>query len=266
MIKPRPKPGPSIPPGGHPGNAGDIGKFLGSHPPGHFPANPGYRPGYPGYHKGEFHAPIQNHFPYHPAYGYPLGKPWCDHFQSNWHYHNWPYWAAAGTAVAISNWIGIAGYSGYGYAEQIPTYPVEPAPTQVYEASVTAPAAAVAEGQAAVVEEEAKWMNVGTFGIIPYRGTDFAYAVQLATTSEGIVRGFQWDMKTNTSTEVEGSIAKDTLRIAWQAKTENSFLFETNVDQLTQAESMVNVYDPKTKGLVSWQLIQIEEKDLPPKP
>lgn len=262
MIKPNPKPGFPGKPGTHPG-AVDVGKHLGGHPPGHFPGYPGYRPGYAGYHKGEFYRPIHTHFPYHPVYGYPFSKSWCGGF--HWHYNRWPYWTTAATAVVLTAWIGAPGYAGYGSASQIPYYPVEPAPPEVYEESVAAPVAAISHGEAAAVGDDAEWMNMGTFGIIPYKATDFAYAVQLATTKDGIVRGIQWDMANNTSAEVAGAIQKDTYRISWQAKVADAFYFDTNVDELTQQESMVNVYDPKTKGLVSWQLIQIEEKDLPPK-
>jgi len=256
----KPKPG-TLPgkPGGKPG-AGDVGKFLGSHPPGHFPGTPGHVHGYGGYHKAEFHGHIHDHFPYHPTYGHPFSQAWCGHF--HWHYSRWPYWTAAATGAAMAQWIG-SSYTGYGSSQQIVYYPVESAPQEVYEQSVAAPAAAVQAGQAATVSDDVEWMNIGTFGIIPYQASDFAYGIQLATTKDGIVRGIQWDMKNNTSIEIEGSIQKDTLRIAWKAKSADALMYETNVDNLTQQESMVNVYNPKTKGLVSWQLIQIDQKDLP---
>ncbi len=264
-VRPGPGPGnvrPTHPinkPGGRP-NAGDLDKFIGAHPPGHFPGNPGHRPGYPGYHKAEFHQNIHNHYPYHPIYGYPFSKNWCAHF--HWHYSNWPHWTVAATAVALTSYIGVP-YSGYGSAEQIPYYPVEPAPPATYQESVQAPQEAVEAGQQANVPDDSQWMNLGNFGIIPYKATDMKYGIQLATTKDGVLRGIQWDMQANTSVELEGSIQKDTLRVAWQAKTANAPMFETSVDQLTQQESMVNVYDPISKSLVSWQLIQIDEKDLP---
>jgi len=261
FIKPKPGTMPAHP-GGKPG-AGDIGKFLGSQPPGHFPGTPSHVHGYAGYHKTEFHTHINAHFPYHPTYGYPFSKGWCGHF--HWHYTQWPYWTAAATGAAMANWIG-SSYTGYGSSQQIVYYPVEAAPQQVYDDSVAAPTAAVEVGQTTPVADDVEWMNVGTFGIIPYQATDFAFGIQLATTKDGIVRGIQWDMKNNTSAEIEGSIQKDTLRIAWKAKTADALMYETNVDNLTQQESMVNVYNPKTKGLVSWQLIQIDQKDLPPAP
>lgn len=259
------RPTPSHPigtPGGRPG-AGDIGKHLGRPPQGHFPGTPGHRPGYGGYHKAEFHQNIYNHFPYHPTYGHPFSHAWCGHF--NWHYNHWPYWTAAATGVALAHWVGVGTYTGYESSEQVVYYPVEQAPQEVYAQSVTAPAQAVEVGTKAAVGNDSEWMNIGTFGIIPYKATDFAYAVQLASTKDGILRGIQWDMKANTQVEVTGSIQKDTMRVAWQAK-DGTLMFETNVANLTEAESMVNVYDTKTKGLVSWQLIQIDEKDLPPPP
>ncbi len=265
-IKPRPGTMP-VKPGGHPGGhpaAGDVGKFLGGHPPGHFPGTPGHRPGYTGVHKAEYHVNINNHFHAHPVYGHPFGGPWLAHYQ--WHYNNWPVWTVAATAVGVASWIGVGNYAGYGSAQPVPYYPVEQAPAQVYEQQVNAPAEVVAAGKAAPVAEDVEWLNVGTFGMIPFQQKDLAYAVQLATTKDGVVRGVQWDMKASTAVEVEGSIEKDTLRIAWQEKgSDLAPYFETNVDQLTQKESMVNVYNPNTKALISWQLIQIDEKDLPPK-
>ncbi len=262
---PRPGVGPGHPttlptrPGGRPG-AGDIGKFLGGNPPGHFPGNPGFRPGYNGYHKSEFYGHIHNHFPYSPRYGYPFGRNWCANF--HWHYHHWPYWTAAATAVTLTAWLGYGAYGGYGTATQIPYYPVEPAPADVYETSVEVPAQICDQGLAPV-SDDTEWLNLGTFGIIPYQGTDFAYGIQLAISKDGIIRGIQWDMKGNTATEIAGSIQRDGLKIAWRAKTANAPYFESTVDQLTQPESYVNVYDPIAKSLVSWQMIQIDPKDLP---
>jgi hypothetical protein len=69
----------------------------------------------------------------------------------------------------------------------------------------------------------------------------------------------------NAITELAGSIDRSTLRVAWQAKgSPDALYFESNVDQLTQEESLLNVYDPKTKTMVSWQMMQIDESDLPP--
>jgi hypothetical protein len=261
MIKPRPPAGFPPPAGGKPG-AGNVGNFIGAHPPGAYPSA-GYRPGYGGYQKTECSDRIYRHFPYSPAYGHPFEPTWCANF--HWHYTRWPYWTAPATAVSVSNYIGIgAAYTGYGYAAQVPYYPVEPAPPEVYAQSVQAPTQCVQQGQAAPVSDDSDWMNVGTFGIIPYQATDFAYAVQLATTKDGVLRGIQWDMTANTAVEIQGSIQKDTLRVAWQAKTPGALMFETNVDELTQSASMVNVYNPTTKSLVSWQLVQIDQKDLPP--
>jgi hypothetical protein len=261
-IKPRPKPPSNNPPGGRPGSR-DVGNNIGRTPPGHFPGTPGHRPGYGGYHKAEFHKNIHVHFPYHPQYGHPFSRGWCGHF--HWHFGRWPYWTTAATAVTLTRWIGWS-YSGYGSAEQVPYYPVEPAPAGAYDDAVTVPQEIVDAGEAANVADDSEFMNLGTFGIIPYKETDFAYGVQLAATKDGVLRGIQWDMKKNTMLEIEGSIQKDTLRIAWQSKTPDGLMFETNVDELTEQESMVNVYNPVSKQLVSWQLIQIDEKDLPPKP
>jgi hypothetical protein len=260
-IKPRPTPLP-VQPGGRPG-AGDIGRFVGGHPPGHFPGTPGHRPGYSGYHKAEFNQNIHVHFPYHPAYGHAFSKGWCAGF--HWPYRNWHYWGVAATPLLLTSWIGVASYTGYGAAEQVPYYPYEPAPAATYDARIAAPVQAVEDGQNASVSVDAEWMNIGVFGIIPYRAKDFAYAVQLSTTKDGSVRGIQWDMAANTQVEVVGSIQKDSLHITWQASNPGAFYFETNIDELTQQESMVNVYDPTSKSLVSWQLIQIDEKDLPQK-
>lgn len=261
-IKPRPGTLPAAP-GGKPG-IGDVGKFLGGAPPGHFPGTPGHRPGFTGYHKAEFHQNIYGHFPYHPAYGYPFGRGWCDHI--HWHYHNWPIWTAAATGAALTTWIGAPAYAGYGSSQAVAYYPVEQAPVETYEEQVTAPASAVEYGKATEVSDDAELLNLGTFGVIPNGEKDMAYGLQLTTTKEGIVRGLQWNMKDNTFVEVKGSIEKESLRISWQGQNAGDPYFETNVDQLTQQESYVNVYNPTTKVLISWQLIQIDEKDLPPKP
>ena len=203
-IRPRPGTPGTLPakPGGRPG-AGDVGKFLGGAAPGAFPGTPGHRPpSYGGtYHKAELRTTaIPRHYPYHPAYGYPFGRGWYGHL--GWHYTNWPAWTIAATSVAVANWIGI-GYSGYGSAQAIPYYPVDPAPAQVYDQQVTAPAQAVAVGQATQVPDDVQWLNLGTFSLIPPGEKDMTFSIQLATTKEGLVRGLQWDLKANTTAEVQ---------------------------------------------------------------
>lgn len=262
-VNPRPGTLPSRP-GGRPG-AGDIGRHLGGNAPGSLPARPGFRPGYPGVHKAELrNTVIPKHFPYHPIYGYPFGQPWLNHLR--WHYNNWPVWTIAATGVAIANWIGYGSYDGYGSSEAVTYYPEEAPPAEVYDESVTAPEQMVAEGQAVAVPDDSEWLNLGTFGLIPPRETDMTFTVQLALTKDGLVRGLQLDLKANTTAEVEGSIDQETLKIAWRAKGDaNAPYFETNVDQLTQEESLVNVYSPITKSLISWQTVRVDEEDLPPK-
>ncbi|MCX6126518.1 MAG: hypothetical protein NTV34_17425 [Proteobacteria bacterium] len=244
-------------PGGRP-NAGDISGAIGNHPPGHFPGTPGNRPGYTGYHKTEMTQNINRHFVYNPVYGgYPFGRGWCG--------HNWPYWTGVATGAAVASWIRLpGGYNGYGSSQQLVYYPVQAAPQAVYDDNVATVSQVVEQGQGPVADD-AQWLNIGAFGLIVMNQKDIGFSIQLGMTSDGSVRGMQWDMNNNTTVEVVGSIDKDTLRIAWQQKdAPMAPYFETNVDQLTQQESLVNVYDPATKSMVSWQVIQIDEKDLPP--
>ncbi len=259
------RPHPSQPisrPGGRP-NAGDIAGAIGRNPPGHMPGNPGNRPGYPGYHKSEMTQSIHNHFHYHPGVGYPFGRGWCDH--NHWHYHNWPYWTAAATGAALTAFVNYAPYGGYGSSEQVVYYPVQPAPQEVYDENIDSVSQVAEQAQSVPVADDAQLLNIGAFGIIPYGQKDMTLAIQLTTANDGSLRGMQWDLVKNTTAEVVGSIEQDTLKVVWQLKDQpDSPYFETNVDQITQQESLVNVFDPKTQSMVSWQLIQIDAKDLPP--
>jgi len=257
-VNPRPGTLPARP-GGRPG-AGDIGRFLGSHHPGTLPARPGHRPGYGGIHRGEISNSFNRAYVSHPIYGRPFGRGWYGRW--NWGYNRWPYWGLAATGAVLGNWLGW-GYGGYGSSEPLSYYPVEEAPVEAYEEQVTAPMQVAEAGEAAPVAADAELLNLGNFGIVPFGQKDLAYSLQLATTKEGIVRGLQYDIKADTAVEVKGSIEKSTLRIAWQGPNTDDPYFETNVDQLTQEESYVNVYNPKTKSLTSWQMLQIDEKDLP---
>jgi hypothetical protein len=263
-IRPSPNPGNPSRPGGRP-NAGDIAGSIGRTPPGHLPGTPGNRPGYPYYHKSEMTQNIYRRFPYSPAYGYPFSRNWCN--QIHWHYRNWPYWAAAATGAALTRWINYPAYGGYGSSQELVYHPVESAPADVYEQNVPAVSEVAQQGQNAPVADDAQLLNIGAFALIPFGQKDLGFGLQLASANDGSLRGIQWDFAKNTTAEVQGSIEKDTLRVVWQSKGQpDSPFFETTVDQLTQQESLINVYDPKTKTLVSWQLIQIDEKDLPPQP
>ncbi|MBF0441933.1 MAG: hypothetical protein HQK54_08525 [Oligoflexales bacterium] len=250
-------------PGGRPG-AGDIANRIGSSPAGHMPGTPGNRPGYAYRQKSEMRGDIHRRFAYHPIHGYPFGRPWFDRF--HWRYNRWPFWAGFATGSTLASWLSWPPYNGYGTSQPIVYYPVEAAPTNVYETNVTQVTQTVSQGQNTTVPNDVEWLNIGAFGLIPISQTTINFAVQLAVTKDGSLRGLYWDLGNDSAKEVVGFIDKDTMRIAWQEKdAPDSLYFETNVDQLTQQESLVNVYDPKNKTLVSWQVIQIEESDLPPK-
>jgi hypothetical protein len=260
-IRPIPG-GPVTRPGGRP-NAGDIAGSIGRHPAGHLPGTPGHRPGNGFYHKTEMTVNIHNHFRVRPGVGYPLGAGWYG--AAHWHYTRWPYWAAAATGAAIANWLTMPPYGGYGSSETIVYYPVESAPVEIYEQQVTEVTQVVSQGSGQDVPADSEWLNLGNFGLIPVNQKDFSFTIQLAFLSDGTLRGMQWNMADQSTTELEGSIDKDTQRIAWQAKGQpDAPYFETTIDQITQEESLINVYDPRTKSLVSWQVIQINSSDLPP--
>jgi len=118
-------------------------------------------------------------------------------------------------------------------------------------------------GMMADVPNDTEWLNIGVFGLIPPGGKDFRYSVQLAVSKSGVIRGIQWDMRTQEKTEVAGSIDPKTFKVAWRANAQSAPYFETNVDQITQSTSYLNAYDPDTKSLVSWQAVQIKQEDLP---
>jgi hypothetical protein len=259
----RPNPGTPVGrPGGRPG-VGDIGGAIGRNPIGHLPGTPGNRPGIGYYHKSEMTVNIHNHFRVDPRYGVPLSRSWCNHWHPGWRYNNWPYWTAAATGVAIGRWLGVP-YGGYGSSQPIEYYPVEPAPQGVYDQNIPYVSEVAQAGEDTQIPDDAQWQNIGTYGLIPMGHSDMAFGLQLASLADGTVRGMQWDMATNATTVMGGSIDKETLRVAWQATgAPDSLYFESTIDQLTQQESLINVYNPQTKALQSWQVIQINESDLP---
>ncbi len=248
-------------PGGRPG-AGDIGGGIGRHPAGHLPGTPGHRPGYPYYRRGELRPNVHHVFRFHPTLGYPFSRGWCG--AVNWRYARWPYWAGVATGAAITSWLRWAPYGGYGSSQQIVYYPVEPAPQPVYDQAVVPVANTASQGQTQV-SDDADWLNIGTFGIIAFGQTSITSTLQLAVTSDGTLRGLEWDLATNKTFELYGSIDQGSQRIAWQrAGDPEGLYFESNIDQLTQSESLVNVFNPQNKTLVSWQIIQVDASDLPP--
>lgn len=260
-IRPNPGPLPSRP-GGRP-NAGDIAGHIGDIPGGHFPGSPGHRPGYPYFHRRELLPNVQQQFRYIPGIGYPYGRGWYGRF--GWPYVRWPYWAGFATGAAITSWLSYPPYGGYGSSTTIVYYPEQPAPAQVYDQGIEAVSQVANAGQTAPVDPNADWLNLGAFGLVPSGQKQLAYGLQLAVSRAGIVRGMMWDMASGNGVEVAGSIDRDTLRIGWQAKGDASApYFETTVDQLSQEESLVNVYDQAHKSMVSWQMVEIDASDLPP--
>ncbi len=105
---------------------------------------------------------------------------------------------------------------------------------------------------------EAKWLPLGVFEAIPNGAKSGNMIFQLAVNKAGIVRGNYFDAAANNAQLVNGSIDKDTQRVAWIVADRKSIIFDCGLYNLTRAETPVLVHMGKDKN-EQWIFVRLEQ-------
>lgn len=113
-------------------------------------------------------------------------------------------------------------------------------------------------GRTAKPAEADEWQPLGIFGLIQGQETVAQRIFQLAVNKDGVVRGNYYDTISDSTVPVVGSVDKRTQRVAWSIGARTDVVFETGLNNLTEAETgvLVHVGKQSTRQMI---LVRLEE-------
>lgn len=207
------------------------------------------------------HGWWQNHW----HSGWFNGAWWGNHLHpwGGWHYWHafgyrpYSYWWTVPTWAALSTWftwstptlVSQPVYYDYGaggnvYYQDNSVYVGDQRIASAREfAESAADLATVAPPSSEEEAEKAEWMALGTFAVASSeKETDPTRIVQLAVNKQGIVSGTLYNTQTDKAQTIQGSVDKETQRVAMRIGASEDVVIETGLYNLTKDEAPVMVH------------------------
>jgi hypothetical protein len=172
-------------------------------------------------------------------------RDWYARYPGAWYARGW----TAGAAWNACTWPAAASY--FGYASQQPVYYdygtnvtyqgdnvyVDNQPvgtTQEYYNQATTLAT---NGMQAEAPPEGEWLPLGVFAFTKPGATKSDISIQLAVNKQGIIRGNYTDTALDKSLVVQGSVDKQTQKVAFTVGDQKTKVIETGLYNLTKDEA-----------------------------
>ena len=185
-------------------------------------------------------------------------------------------WFAAGvTANAIwnaSTWTTASSYCGY--SEQPPVY-YDYGNNVVYQDNsvyINGDSAGTSEefydsasnlastGAQAEASSDGDWLPLGVFAFTKADQSKSDITIQLAVNKDGVLRGNYTDTASKQNQVIQGSVDKETQRVAFTVGDNTTNILETGLYNLTKAEAPCLVHLGKEKT-EQWLLVRLENPD-----
>jgi len=196
---------------------------------------------------------------YRPQGPQPFTAAWYREHPNAWKITH-PYAPAAAVAfVSLAGWVGVAGgqvvYDYTSYADVTNYYPAEEGYAEHQQEVARA-----AELAAADPTDDARgpWMTLGVFGLLSPGQSEAHVMLQLAVNQERIVRGTYFDVLTESTHPVRGSIDPETQQAAWTVGANPKIVYQTDLGNLTadSAPLLVHFSDRQTQ---KWTMVRIDQ-------
>ena len=185
-------------------------------------------------------------------------------------------WVAAGWTTAAlwstATWGTAASYCGY--AEQPPVY-YDYGTSVVYEdnsvyvngdvAGTTEEyydqaASLAATGAEAKTQSDGDWLPLGVFAFTKAENPTSDITIQLAVNKDGVIRGNYTDTATKQNQVVQGSVDKQTQRVAFTVGDNKANIIETGLYNLTKEESPCLIHLGKD-STEQWLLVRLQNPE-----
>jgi hypothetical protein len=196
------------------------------------------------------------------------GRGWYAEHPGAWFCAGW----AAGAAWTDCTWATAAAYCGY--AEVPPVY-YDYGNNVVYEENnvyVNGDSAGTAEeyyGQAASLAatgakaeapSDGDWLPLGVFALAKPGETKSIVTIQLAVNKQGVLRGNYTDTETNKTQTIQGSVDKQTQRVAFTVGENTKNVIETGLYNLTKDEAPCLLHFG-TERTEQWLLVRLQKPE-----
>ena len=115
-------------------------------------------------------------------------------------------------------------------------------------------------GAAAETPADGEWLPLGVFALTKANATESDVTIQLAVNKQGIIRGNSTDTKTDKNQVIQGSVDKNTQRVAFTVGDNAATVVETGLYNLTKDESpcLIHMGSEKTE---QWLLVRLKKPD-----
>jgi hypothetical protein len=172
-------------------------------------------------------------------------------------------WAAA-SAPVLGNWLGLDDVpeDTYDYGNNV-TYqggnvyygsqPVGTADQYYQQASNLATTSAAPA-------DDSEWMPLGVFALMQGESKQPSSTVQLAINKQGIVRGNSLREGSDATQLIQGSVDKQTQRMAWTVGSNKTTVFDTGLYNLTKKEAPLLVHSGKDQT-DQWLMVRLKQQD-----
>ncbi|MEX1039749.1 MAG: protocadherin [Pirellulaceae bacterium] len=200
-----------------------------------------------------------------------------DLYGGNWYRNNPGAWYAAGwatnTAWRASTWNTAAHY--YGYQNTPPIY-YDYGNNVIYQDNVVyvsgseagtsqqyydQAASLATTGTQADAPADGDWLPLGVFALTRPDETQSTVTIQLAVNKEGVIRGNYTDTTTSSTQLIQGSVDKQTQRVAFTVGDDTTNLLETGLYNLTKEEApcLVHFGSERTE---QWLLVRLQNPQI----
>ena len=115
-------------------------------------------------------------------------------------------------------------------------------------------------GAAAETPADSEWLPLGVFALTKANATESDVTIQLAVNKQGIIRGNSTDTKTDENQVIQGSVDKNTQRVAFTVGDNTTTVVETGLYNLTKDEApcLIHLGSEKTE---QWLLVRLKQPD-----
>jgi hypothetical protein len=177
---------------------------------------------------------------------------------------------AAGQAWTAASWPAIGASVGYAAATQPVPYNYGDNITyqnnQVYYGDQPVATAEQYYQQASTLAQTAPppdpksddWMPLGVFALVQGDQSDPHYVMQLAVNKSGALGGNYSDLVSGSTLPIQGSVDKQSQRVAWTVGNNKNTVGETGLYNLTQDEAPALIHIGKDKTQ-QWTLVRLKQ-------
>ena len=115
-------------------------------------------------------------------------------------------------------------------------------------------------GAAADAPPDGDWLPLGVFALTKSDKTKSDVSLQLAVNKQGVIRGNSTDTESNENQVIQGSVDKQTQRVAFTVGDNTNNVVETGLYNLTKDEAPCLIHFGKDKT-EQWLLVRMQKPD-----